>query len=68
MAVAQVRLNQVATSMAGFRRCPAGALRGGGRAVASWLAGGGFHVHYRGGFIARYLVRVIRPAGLIRAV
>ncbi len=54
--------------MPGFRHCPAGAQRGGGRAVASWLAGGGFHVHYRGGFIAHYLVRVIHPAGLIRAV
>jgi len=36
VAVAQVRPNQAATSISGFRRCPAGALR----AAASWLAGG----------------------------
>jgi transposase len=41
VAVARVRLNQVATSISRFRRCPADALRGGWRAVASCLVGGG---------------------------
>ena len=40
VAVAQVRLEQVATSISGLWRCPANAPRGGRRAMASWLGGG----------------------------
>ena len=60
VASARIRLNQVATSVSGLPLCPADPLRGGWRAVASWLAGGGSRCVRSASVLAS---RRCRPAG-----